>query len=283
VVRLRPRPNEAVNHYYLCETGRASYRQFNRRDRLDQPQLRQQGALQVGEWDQAIETAARLIDGRRLVVLASPNLSNESLFLLERLLARNPGQGVFRVERGASAPLPGVADLALREERAANATGARVLGFTETATIDGFLQPDDVLLLVGDDGEGLDPSLFSRAHAVISVSTVLSAPVAAAVAVALPTTTTLEEEGTFTNLRGRVQRFLQAKTAPGIARPTWFVLADLLAAAGGDARFFVPGEVFAALAATHPAFAGLDYESMGLLGLPMMADATAVAPAEVPA
>jgi len=33
----------------------------------------------------------------------------------------------------------------------------------------------------------------------------------------------VEEEGTFTNLRGRVQRFLQARAAPGMARPSWWV------------------------------------------------------------
>ena len=48
--------------------------------------------------------------------------------------------------------------------------------------------------------------------------------------------TSSEEEGTFTNLRGRVQRFLQAKAAPGLARPSWFVLADLLARVRRAAR-----------------------------------------------
>ena len=61
-------------------------------------------------------------------------LSNETLFLLQRLIARvrSAGAGVFRVRRGPEAPLAGVPDLALRAERAANVRGAQLLGFRES-------------------------------------------------------------------------------------------------------------------------------------------------------
>jgi NADH-quinone oxidoreductase subunit G len=230
--------------------------------------------LQVTDWDDAIAAAARITRERRVVVLASPNLSNEALFLLERVIAVGNGQGVFRLSRGDAFALPGVPDLALREERAANATGARALGFAEVASPEAALRDGDVLLVVGDTLEDVAPSAIARASAIVTIGTALPALLASRSAVVLPVTNTLEEEGTFTNLRGRVQRFLQAKTAPGIARPTWYVLADLLAAMGGEGRFFLPQEVFAALAATHAPFAGLDYEALGLRGLPVV-DASA--------
>ena len=40
------------------------------------------------------------------------------------------GAGYINVPQGEEAPLPGVPDLALRADRAANATGAELLGFT---------------------------------------------------------------------------------------------------------------------------------------------------------
>jgi NADH-quinone oxidoreductase subunit G len=283
VVRLRPRSNGAVNQYYMCEVGRMGYREFNRRDRADQPLVRIGHALQVTEWDDAIASAARVLGGQRVVVLASPNLSNEALFLLERLLGAVNGQGVFRVERGAAAPLPGVPDLALREERAANATGARALGFAEVASPADALRDGDVLLVVGDTLDGLDATALARASAVVAIGTAVSTVLAERAAVVLPITNILEEEGTLTNLRGHVQRYLQAKTAPGIARPTWYVLADLYAALGGEARFFLPSEVFAALTATHAAFAGLEYDALGLQGLPMGQSAAPLASTEVTA
>ena len=86
----------------------------------------------------------------------------------------------------------------------------------------------------------------------------------------LPITNFTEEEGTFTNLRGRVQRFLQAKAAPGLARPSWFVLTDLLGSLGEQSEYFVPGDVFAALASSHAEFAGLSYDTIGLRGLPVL-------------
>ena len=80
---------------------------------------------------------------------------------------------------------------------------------------------------------------------------------------------------TFTNLRGRVQRFLQAKAAPGLARPSWFVLSDLLASLGQATDYFVPADVFTALASSHSKFAGLSYDTIGLRGLPVLGAAQA--------
>jgi NADH-quinone oxidoreductase subunit G len=268
-VRLKPRPNEAVNHYYLCEVGRQTYREFARRDRADQPMVRAGAALRVAEWNEAIETAARTLAGKRLLVVASPNLSNEALFLLQRIIARTNGQGVFRVTRGPTVALPGVPDLALRDERAANATGARLLGFAEVPDVGTAARDGDVLLVVGDGLEDVTEAELDAASSLVFIGTSIPDAVTQRAVVVLPMTNTLEEEGTFTNLRGRVQRYLQARTAPGVARPTWYVLADLLTAVGGAGQFFVPSEVFTALAATHTSFAGLDYEALGLHGLPI--------------
>ncbi|MBL0172431.1 MAG: (2Fe-2S)-binding protein [Gemmatimonadaceae bacterium] len=280
LVRLKPRSNDQVNHFYLCETGRLGYRAFNRRDRVDQPLVRHDGALRVADWEAAVATAARVIGSRRLMVLASPNLSNESLFLLARLRAVLPGDGVFRVEQGAEVPLPGVADLALRAERAANATGARLLGFTDAVSLSDVLEHGDALLIVGDDLEGVGEVLLDRASSTVYIGTVLPEALATRADVVLPSTNTMEEEGTLTNLRGRVQRFLQAKAAPGMARPTWYVVADVLEACGGDGQFYLPSEVFGAMAANHGPFAGLNYEILGLRGQALVTEEVLSLPTE---
>ena len=144
--------------------------------------------------------------------------------------------------------MPGAPDLALRSERAANATAARLLGFSETDGIENILRDGDALLIVGDDLHGVGAADLDGAASIVYLGTALPAAVEARVAVVPPITNVLEEEGTMTNLRGRVQRFLQAKAAPGVARPTWYVLADLLTEVGGNGRFYLPAEVFAALA-----------------------------------
>src|SRR5215207_8387040 len=57
VVRMRPRPNDAVNQHFMCEVGRLTYREFNRRDRADQPLVRQGSALVFADWDDATAAA----------------------------------------------------------------------------------------------------------------------------------------------------------------------------------------------------------------------------------
>lgn len=269
VMRLRPRSNEQVNQFFMCDEGRANYRWLNRRDRLEAPSILGATGHAPVEWDVALEAAARVLKGKRTFVLASPNLSNETLHLLSRIVKRTNGAGAYRVARGDEAPLAGVSDLALRADRAANGAGAQLLGFTRHNSPLELLQSGDALLVVDQDLTEQDAALVSKAAVVVVVATAMPANLPKA-DIVLPIANMAEEEGTLTNLRGRVQRFLQAKAAPGLARPSWYALTDLLAAMGEASDCYVVSDVFAALAAREPAFAGLSYDSLGLRGLPVV-------------
>ena len=197
------------------------------------------------------------------------------MFLLKRIIKQTGGEGTFRCETGPEAPLPGVKDLSLRADRAPNVHGAELLGFrrNDTDPLAG-LKDGDVLILAGESLAGLDASAAKKASAIIVIGTThvdgIPTP-----AVVFPIANVAEEEGTFTNLRGRVQRFLQAKAAPGLARPSWYALADLATALGATSDDLVlPSATFAALARSEPAFAGLTYDTIGLRG-GLVAGATA--------
>jgi NADH-quinone oxidoreductase subunit G len=266
VVRLRPRSNDAVNKFFMCDHGRLNYRWMNRADRVDNPLVRQQGVLATADWTVALRAAAQLLTGKRAFVLASPNLSNEALFLLGKLVRKSGGTGAIRVNQGPEAPLPGVDDLALRSDRAANVRGAELLGFARSDSPLAGLQAGDVLIVVDEELAGIDAAAVAKAGATIVVGTTLPAWARHAATVVLPIANCVEEEGTFTNLRGRVQRFLQAKAAPGVARPSYFVLGDLLAAMGEGQGYWTAAAAFEALAATQPAFAGMSYDTLALKG-----------------
>ncbi|MDH5234913.1 MAG: 2Fe-2S iron-sulfur cluster-binding protein [Gemmatimonadota bacterium] len=269
VVRQKPRANEQVNHFYICDEGRLDYRWLNRPDRIAAPKVPRAGMLAPADWEIAIAAAAKALTGSRAYVVANPKLSNEALFLLKQVIGATKGEGVFRCATGPEASLPGVPDLALRADRAANVAGAEALGFKRRdADPLGGLQSGDVLVLADDELSGLDVSVVRRAAAVIVIGTVMPVglPMPAAV---LPIANVAEEEGTFTNLRGRVQRFLQAKAAPGLARPSWYVLGDLVNAIGIEGEFLLPSNVFAALVKSEKGFAGLSYERLGLSGATM--------------
>jgi NADH-quinone oxidoreductase subunit G len=225
--------------------------------------------LATADWEIALRAAAQLLSGKRAFVLASPNLSNEALFLLQTLVRKTSGAGAFRVNVGPEAPLPGVEDLALRPDRAANVRGAELFGFSRSDSPLAGMQAGDVLIVADEELAGVDAAAAAKAGAVIVVGTMLPAWARHGATVVLPIANCVEEEGTFTNLRGRVQRFLQAKAAPGLARPSYFVLGDLLAAMGEGQGYWTASAVFDALAAAQPGFAGMSYDTLALKGASM--------------
>jgi predicted molibdopterin-dependent oxidoreductase YjgC len=91
--------------------------------------------------------------------------------------------------------------------------------------------------------------------------------------VLLPLGTFAETDGTFVNRKGRIQRVRAAIEPPGVARPGWRVIGELVALAGGSEVAADAGAVLADVAASVPAFQSLSYDAIGLSGK-MLAGAT---------
>jgi NADH-quinone oxidoreductase subunit G len=270
VVRLRPRTNLAVNHYYICDHGRLDYRWMNRGDRIEAPLVRgEQGALQAVTWDRALARAARILEGAsgKAIALVSAGASTEALYLVRQVLDGFDVTGALRVERvKGEHPLPGVPNLALREERAPNVRGATLLGYKKKfAQALKAAAKAQVVLVLDDALDDVSVDAFDGAGNVIYLGTTLP-EAARGASVVLPVANVAEEEGTFVNRDGRVQRYHQAKPAPGMARPAWWVLGELLAALDRGEPLDGPDEAFAQLAAAVPAFAGLTYQRVGYSG-----------------
>ncbi|MBW8773123.1 MAG: NADH-quinone oxidoreductase subunit H, partial [Gemmatimonadetes bacterium] len=135
VVRLKPRPNLEVNRHFMCDTGRADYRWMNRGDRVEAPLVRVDGKLAATDWMKGFEALAGLVKGANgpVVVLASGRASVESLALTKKLVAGKSATLAVQVpmSKDAEAPLKGVPNLALRQERAPNGKGAEWLGYSK--------------------------------------------------------------------------------------------------------------------------------------------------------
>jgi len=269
VVRIRPRPNLEVNRYFICDHGREQYRWMNRGDRIEAPLRRRNGDLVAATWDQALSEAAEVLRaaGGEAVALVSPRASTEALFLVRRLLDPFRLTAAFRVERvSGEAPLPGVPGLALRSERAPNVMGASLLGYREAfEEAIAALSRAAVAVVLDDDLAGVPAEALAAPGHLLYLGTRL--PEAARVArIVLPTTNLAEEDGTFVNRDRRVQRYFQAKPAPGMARPAWWILGELLAALERGGPFLSASEAFDLLAREEPAFSGLSYDRLGTLG-----------------
>jgi NADH-quinone oxidoreductase subunit G len=262
VMRWKPRSNDDVNKYFMCDEGRLDYRWTNRPDRLIEPLV--DGKLV--DWSTAVAAAAKHMESGPVRIVASPRLSNEAMGLLKAVAGRRTAEVHYTVPQGAEAPLPGVKDLSLRADRAPNAMGAELLGFKRADNPLAGLAMGDVLVLVDVELAEYSVADINKASAIIVIGTTLPVPVTTP-AVVLPIANFTEEDGTWTNLRGRVQRFMQAKAAPGMARPSWYALSDLATALGAQGTaVFTASAAFDFLAKEESAFAGLNYDALGLKG-----------------
>jgi NADH-quinone oxidoreductase subunit G len=231
VLRVKPRTNPGINRWFICDHGRLNYAWLNRSDRIEAPLIQQRdGRLAPADWEHALARAVELLRGADgpWVGLVSPGASSEALEAMGRLLALRGGAGAFRVAEGPEAPLAGVPDLALRRERAPNVHGALAAGFSRdwAATV-GKARSAAVVLALDEDLQGLGQPVTSGK--LVYIGTVLP-EVARSAAVVLPCANVAEEEGTFQNLRGVRQRYAQAKSPPGMARPAAWILGEMLAA-----------------------------------------------------
>jgi NADH-quinone oxidoreductase subunit G len=263
VVRVRPRPNLEVNRYFICDHGRANYRWMNRADRIEAPLVRDGGTLRAADWDEALARVRALLLGAsgKAVTIASPRVSTEALYLARRLLARFEWTGGFQLVMGETAPLAGIPNLALRAERAPNGTGAELLGYSPD--LGSVLQTARQAAVVLTLDEAEVP--VQAAGALVYAGTVLPEHARQA-EVVLPLANVAEEDGTFVNRDGRVQRYLQAKPTPGMARPAWWVLGELVAELEGAPHPGSAEAVFEMLAGAVDAFAGLSHGALGLNG-----------------
>ena len=206
-------------------------------------------------------------------MVASARSSNEDLGTLVALVEKlGGGEIVYRSARAEDeVPLPGFPTLTRRRDLEPNVKGAELLGLTRVGGDDGTGGLEVVaghtgtILVVGDELADQDESFGSQASLYVFFGT--HAPATSANAhYVLPMTSFAEQEGTFTNVQGRVQRFWPALEAPGSALPAWFALGALLAELTGTEAPRQASQVFVALAEGVPAYADMDYETIGTRG-----------------
>ena len=266
VVRLRPRPNLEVNRHFICDTGRMNYRWLNRGDRIEAPLIRDGSRLGATDWEVALARFGALVaKGGRAVILASGGASLESLGLLKQTLGGTVLTAAVQIPVGdAEQPLQGIVGLALRKERAPNGEGARMLGYDpDWAQAVKAAASADLVVVLDVQLTEAEAGWVAGAAAVVVLGTLEGQELAAA-QIVLPVTSVAEENGTFVNRDLRVQRYQQARTAPGMARPAWWVAAQATPNRGSAPS--TSAEAFSAVAATIPVLAGMSYAELGLTG-----------------
>jgi NADH-quinone oxidoreductase subunit G len=280
VVRLRPRPNLEVNRHFLCDHGRMGYRWMNRGDRIEAPLVREGPRHVATDWDTALDRFGEILRGSAgsVVILASGRASTESLGLIRQLVDGREVTAAVQVPLGDEAPLAAIPNLALRRDRAPNVVGAELLGYTrDWAGAMGVAKNAALVIVLDAELSGEDEAALTAAPGIVVVLGTVPYEHLRNAAVILPVTSMAEENGTYVNRDGRIQRFNQARSQPGMARPAWWIAGEVLAGPGPDPDAPASSaQAFTKLGDRWPAFAGLTYADLGFTGHLLSATAGAL-------
>jgi NADH-quinone oxidoreductase subunit G len=273
VQRLRPRRNPDVNKSWLCDPGRALYKQVAVTERVSGARIRGAAGWTGASVAAALDRVAAALKeaGSASAFLATPQGTNEDVFAFKALAQAVGGKLDFRVGDPQLKLQERIDNVLQRADRNPNTQGCLDQGVGRdgvdailAACRSGALQ---ALVLQGPELLRIPEAVSAVAKVpLVAVMATHEGPELAHATVVLPAATWAEVTGTFTNYQRRVQRLQAAVPAPGDAQPRFEMVAGILARLGRPLGAATARELFALVAKATPGYAGLDYRAIGALG-----------------
>src|ERR1035437_564723 len=286
IQRYTPRDNDGVNGSWMCDAGRLNYKWIGREDRLKDVLVGQASSLSPSNAGQArclshykttwtaalneISDKLKKAPAGSVAIVASARQTNEELWLLGKLKSKlgAVSDSVARFGEGDK--------LLVSAYKNPNTNGARLTGicFTEIGTnlpqIANGISSGKIktLIVFGEDvtKQGLGADLLGKLETLI-VSDILPNATTKLAHYVLPGCAHAEKRGTFTNTKGRVQKFMKAVEAPGDACAEWEFLHDLVHNVTGQNGFVTIEGLFNEMAKDVSAFNGLTWQALGDTGV----------------
>jgi NADH-quinone oxidoreductase subunit G len=269
ILRYEPRENDAVNSCWMCDYGRLNYKWIQRPDRLREVKSRKSGASTWPLVLQEVSQALAKCSTGSLALVISARQTNEELYLLSKIAAK------FGAITD-SVPRAGEGDkILLNPDRNPNSVGSRLIGIagnpmgSNLPKIAEGIRKGTIkhLIVFGEDvtkhGIGID--LLGKLETLI-VSDILPNATTEQSHFLLPGCAHAEKRGSFTNIKGRVQKFLKAVEPRGSARPEWEFLHELVFSVSGQNGIATIEGLFNQMAREVQAFNGLSWAALGDTG-----------------
>jgi NADH-quinone oxidoreductase subunit G len=276
IQRLKPRFNPDVNGHWICDEGRYAYRAIDAASRLKNAKLRRDGEFHPVTWDEAIDRSAGELKQilnkygpEGVGVLASPQMTNEELFILGKIFHDQLRVGNVFYHVSPKEPVSSD-DFLITSDKNPNSRGAEALGWTDSGA--------DELLRACAEGRihylyichhdltaGYDPELVKTALGKVDFVTYQGSwdqMTASLADVQLAAAVYAEKEGTFTNLQGRVQRIHTAVAPLGDSLIDLDILKRLSAALELPLPPTRAEEVFRTIEQEAAPFSGMSYEGL---------------------
>jgi len=251
--RYEPRENDAVNGPWMCDSGRLNYKWIGSEDRLSEIKGASGWATAITKISSKLEKAA----SGSVAIIGGARQTNEELYLLKKLA--NKLEAITD-----SSPRMGEGDHLLScPDKNPNSTGSRLIGIageelgSQLKHIASGIEAGTIktLIVFGDDvtKTGISEALLDKLDLLV-VSDILPNATTAKAHYLLPGCAHAEKRGTFTNTKGRVQKFMKALEAPGDARPEWEFLHELVENTTGQNGFSTIEGLFNKMAGEVEAF-----------------------------
>jgi NADH-quinone oxidoreductase subunit G len=273
VQRLRPRRNPDVNKSWMCDPGRALYKQIAVTERVTGARVRGGAGWEGVSVAAALDRVASALKdaGAASAFLASPQGTNEDVFAFKALAGALGGTLDFRVGDPQRKVRERIDNVLQRADRNPNTQGCldqgagkdgvdAILAACRSGSVKALVLQGPEILRVPEAVDAIAKVPF------VAVMATHEGPELDRGSVVLPAALWAEAEGTFTNFERRLQRLKAAVPPPGDALPRWELAAGVLQRLGQPLAAATAREVFALLAKQTPGYGGLDYRALGALG-----------------
>ncbi len=289
VYRLRPRFNEKVNAWWMCDDGRFGFKYVHRDDRLNQPRIRRGAEWAPVSWEELpeilrfrFERMAKSDDGAAVAAVLSPMMSCEEAWLLARFIrdvapqaALVPGPVPVEGEdeifpkgsagvppaAGGSAGVPPASGFVIKAEKCPNRRGVErviehfggaTLTFGDFAAQAGESKYKAAYVVGGYPNEWVTKDCAKALAKVefLVVHDLFASPLDATATVQIPSASWVEREGSFMNCDGLLQPFERAIVPLEGVKADGQFLYELC----GERGLFRAARVREAMAAAVPSF-----------------------------
>jgi NADH-quinone oxidoreductase subunit G len=274
IYRYEPRENDAVNSCWMCDYGRLNYKWIGAENRLLEVKRQNPGGgSEKITWTTAVrEITDRLGKAKpgSVAMVISARQTNEELYLLFKLAKKFDAltDSIPRLKEGDK--------LLLSADRNPNSNGARLTGIAPAQMGSNLAKIAEgigngsikTLIVFGEDvtKHGIERDLLVKLDTLI-VSDIAPNRTAELAHYVLPGCAHAEKRGSFTNGKGRVQKFMKAVEPRGDARAEWEFLHELAHNVTGKNGFASIEGLFNQMAQEVPAFNGLTWAGLGDTGV----------------
>jgi len=278
-MRLKPRENQEVNQWWICDEGRYGYHPIDD-GRILKPLERKGKALEDTSWEDGLGILATFLDDlikenrkQDLGVIVSTHLTNEDLFAVRKFFGDT--FGFENVDSHLSVPEGESDDFLRTGDKSPNTRGTVEILHEANSKIHDLVEKAakgelKALIVFGYDlkalyGEKVCETLVEKLDLFVFIGSNWNGTCDTAHLI-LPSASYAEKDGTFTNCDGRVQRIRKAFPPLGEAKAEWEILLSAAERLKEPFPYQTPESLMLGLAREIPSFQGLDYQKIGRLG-----------------